>query len=281
MRLLLGLTAGVLTIGLAAACAPSDDDSQATKPAACDKGALPTVSKGVLTIGTDNPAYPPWFVDDKPANGKGYESAVAYAVAKQLGYPRNKVEWKVTTFNSVITPGPKKFDFDINQVSISADRAKAVDFSPGYYTVAQTVIALKSSPIAKATKVSDLKHAKLGAQISTTSYSTITDVIKPTKKPAAYNTNDLAKQALSNGQIDGLLVDLPTAFAMVSEIDDSTVVGQLPQTSGTPEQFGLVLEKNSRLTSCVGGAVGRLDANGTLKKLQAKWLENSGAPVLK
>ncbi|HVX45205.1 MAG TPA: ABC transporter substrate-binding protein [Mycobacteriales bacterium] len=281
MRLLLKVATGLLAVGItAAACAPAKDDSAAQKPS-CAKGKLPTVSKGTLTIGTDNPAYPPWFVDDKPANGKGYESAVAYAVAKELGYPRSKVTWKVTTFNSVITPGPKKFDFDINQVSISADRAQAVDFSPGYYTVTQAVIALKSSPIAHATKVSQLKDAKLGAQISTTSYSTITDVIKPSKKPAAFNTNDLAKQALSNGQIDGLLVDLPTAFEMVSEIDHSKVVGQLPQTSGTPEQFGLVLEKDSPLTSCVGGAVGRLDAAGTLKKLQTKWLENSGAPVLK
>ena len=172
-------------------------------------------------MGTDKPAYEPWFVDDDPTNGKGFESAVAYAVAEQLGFDKAEVKWIVVPFTNAYAPGDKKFDIDINQVSISDARRKAVDFSSGYYDVAQTVVSVKGSKIDGATTVAALKEAKLGAQVGTTSYTAITDQIQPTAKPAVYDTNDLAVQALKNGQIDGIVVDLPTAFYVsAAQLDD-------------------------------------------------------------
>jgi polar amino acid transport system substrate-binding protein len=233
-------------------------------------------------VATDSPAYPPWFVADKPSNGKGYESAVAYAVAKQLGYSASQVHWVIASFSSVIAPTPKQYDFDINEVSITPARAKVVDFSTGYYDVAQAIVALKGSSIANATSIAALKHAKLGAQAGTTSFTAITDQIKPSVTPGEYPTNNLAVQALKNGAIAGLVVDLPTGLYLASaELKGAKIVGQLPNV-GQPAQFGLVLTKGSSLTSCVSQAVDALRANGTLAKIQQRWLTTSaGAPVLK
>ncbi|MGC5032055.1 ABC transporter substrate-binding protein [Micromonospora sp. DT229] len=248
---------------------------------ACAKENLPTQTPGKLTIATDEPAYQPWFVDNKPDSGEGYESAVAYAVAEKLGYTRDEVVWTRVKFDSAIAPGPKTFDFDINQFSITDERKKAVDFSAPYYLVRQTVIALKSSKIAGKTSLADLRDAKLGAQVGTTSYQAITDLVKPTQQPQVYNSNDDAKKALQNGQLDGLVVDLPTAFYITAaEIEDAVIVGQLPQV-GTPETFGLLLDKDSPLTGCVSNAVGQLSADGVLKELEQRWLAQvAGAPEL-
>ena len=254
----------------------------ATASNAATSGSLNTLNKGFLTIGTDDPAYTPWFDNNKPANGKGFESAVAYAVAKELGYPAAKVKWVKAPFNTVIQPGKKSFDFDINEVSITPERAKAVDFSTGYYDVAQALITTTKSKIAKAKTIADLANAKLGAAVGTTSYTTITGVIKPKAKPAVFDTNDIATQALINGQIDGLVLDLPTAFYVAAaSLKNGLIVGQFTPKSGS-EQFGLVLSKGSALTKSVSAAVDALRANGTLKKIAAKWLANTaGAPVLK
>ncbi len=243
---------------------------------------LKTLNKGFITIGTDDPAYTPWFDSNTPSNGKGFESAVAYAVAKQLGYPASKVKWVKAPFNTVIQPGKKAFDFDINEVSITPERAKAIDFSTGYYDVAQALITTTKSKIAKAKTIADLSNAKLGAEVGTTSYSTITDVIKPKAKPSVFDTNDVATQALINGQIDGLVLDLPTAFYVAAaSLKNGLIVGQFAPKSGS-EQFGLVLSKGSALTKSVSAAVDALRANGTLKKIAAQWLSNTaGAPVLK
>lgn len=240
------------------------------------------IKAGVLTIGTDDPAYGPWFDNNTPSNGKGYEAAVAFAVAAKLGYSADKVNWVKVPFNKVIQPGCKDFDFDINQVSITDERKKAVDFSSGYYDVSQAVITVKGSKIAKAMSIADLKGAKLGAQVGTTSYSTITDVIMPTQAPAVFDTNDVAKQALANGQIDGLIVDLPTAFYITAvDLKDGLIVGQFPAKAGG-EQFGLVLSKGSKLTKDVTAAVDALRADGTLAKIADQWLASTvGAPVLK
>ena len=254
----------------------------AGQPGSCTPATMHTQSSGTLTVGTDSPAYEPWFANNKPSNGKGFESAVAYAVAKQLGYSANQVKWIVAPFNSVVAPTPKKFDFDINEVSITAKRAKVVDFSTGYYDVAQAVVALDSNKYANATSIAGLKGAKLGAQKGTTSFDAINNVIKPGPTPLEYPTNDLAVQALKNGSIDGLVVDLPTGlYVTAAQVSKSKIVGQLPVT-GQPEQFGLVLDHQSSLTSCVSQAVNALRANGTLKRLQQKWLTTSaGAPELK
>jgi polar amino acid transport system substrate-binding protein len=240
-----------------------------------------TQTPSELTVATDSPAYPPWFIHDKPSNGKGFESAVAYAVAKQLGYPRSKVKWVVAPFNSVIAPTPKHFDFDINEVSITPQRAQAVDFSSGYYDVAQAIIALKTDKYANAKSIAALRGAKLGAQQGTTSFDAITNDIKPTTKPYEYPTNILAVQALRNGTIDGLVTDLPTALYMTAaQVKDSKIVGQLP-VHGKPEQFGLVLDKGSSLTPCVTQAVNALRKDGTLAKINQRWLTSAaGAPVL-
>ncbi|MFC8345571.1 ABC transporter substrate-binding protein [Streptomyces sp. NPDC057280] len=281
--------ATIALLATAVGCAPQPEDDAAAKPsgsttgAACAKGKLATKTSGKLTIATDEPAYEPWFKDDKPANGKGFESAVAYAVAERLGYDKSAVVWQSVPFNKAFAPGEKTFDFDINQVSISAERKKAVDFSSGYYDVRQAVIALKDSKAAKATSIADLKGLKLGAQVGTTSLNYIEDVVKPTREAAAYAKNDQAKSALKNGQVDAIVVDLPTAFYITAaEVTDAKIVGQFENQGGTPEQFGLVLDKGSALTSCVTGAVDALRKDGTLAKIEKQWLSDAvDAPVLK
>ncbi|MEV7187480.1 ABC transporter substrate-binding protein [Kitasatospora sp. NPDC093102] len=286
----LPIAALVAAAAVLTACAPQDSKSDAASGASgsagsaagCAPGALATRTAGTLTVGTDKPAYDPWFSDDKPENGKGFESAVAYAVAEKLGYPKEKVSWVVAPFNKATSPGAKDFDFDINQVSISDERKQAVDFSSGYYDVRQTVIALKNSKAAGAKSIADLKDTKLGAQVGTTSLETITDTIKPNTRPAVFDSNDLAKAALKNGQIEALVVDLPTAFYITgAEVPEAQVVGQF-ETAAKAEQFGLVLDKGSKLTGCVSQAVDALRTDGTLAKLEKQWLSDAvSAPVLK
>jgi polar amino acid transport system substrate-binding protein len=275
----------LLLAAAAAACAPQESGGTAATAssgaAACDKATLKTVKAGGLTLATDDPAYPPWIVDNKPDTGEGFEGAVAYAVATKLGYSAGEVSWVRVPFNNAIAPGPKNFDFDINQFSISDERKKAVDFSSPYYDVRQTVITVKGSPIAGATSLAALKKARLGAQVGTTSYQALTTVIAPDAKPLVYNNNDDAKKALENGQVDGIVVDLPTAFYITSaELDNGVIVGQLPK-SAAAEQFGLLLDKGSALTACVSRAVDALRADGTLAQLEQKWLaQTAGAPEL-
>jgi polar amino acid transport system substrate-binding protein len=282
------IAASLTLVGLlaAAGCSPTDSktDSPAVSaaPNACDKSKLSLLTPGTFTVATDNPAYEPWFSDNKPSNGKGYESAVAYAVAKQLGFQPAEVKWVTASFNNVVTPGRKNFDVDINQVSISEKRKQAVDFSTGYYDVAQSVVTYRGSKIANASSLADLKGAKLGAQVGTTSYATITNTIKPSQKPSVYDTNDLAVQALKNKQIDGIVVDLPTGFYMsAAQLGNGKIVGQISSGS-SPEQFGFVLTKGSKLTPCVSKAVDALRSDGALARLQQQWLATAGgAPELK
>jgi polar amino acid transport system substrate-binding protein len=276
-----------------AACAPTDEADTGTDSGSeasgsespdaeqCTPDTMETVTAGTLTIATDDPAYEPWFVDNDPTNGEGYESAVAYAIAEELGYTAEQVTWVKVPFNKVVQPGPKDFDFDVNQVSITEARRKAVDFSSGYYDVVQTVITNKGSAIDGATSLADLADAKLGAQVGTTSYTAITDQIQPSQEPAVFDTNDQAVQALKNGQIDGIVVDLPTAYFMTAvQLDDGMIVGQLPLPDGEPEQFGAVLVKGSPLTDCVSGAVDTLREDGILDQINQEWLAQQGAPEL-
>jgi polar amino acid transport system substrate-binding protein len=296
-RSLAVLAAAGLATALAA-CAPADDtdtagatdDAAPTETAAatddlaasCTPENLATLTAGTLTIATDEPAFEPWMVDNDPTNGEGFESAVAYAVAEQLGYTEDEVEWVRVPFNAAIQPGPKNFDFDINQFSITEKRKKAVDFSSPYYDVQQAVIAVRGTPGAQAATLEDLQDLQLGAQVGTTSLDAIEQTIQPTTQPLVYNNNNDAVEALNNGQIDALVLDLPTAFfATAVQVDRGVIVGQLPPVEGTPEQFGLVLDKDSPLTECVSFAVDTLREDGTLAELENTWLADvAGAPVL-
>jgi polar amino acid transport system substrate-binding protein len=284
-------TAALAVAALAlAGCAPASSSggskaastgSGSPTTSVCTPANLQTKTAGTLTIATDEPVYEPWFVDDKPTNKKGFESAVAYALAEKLGYADSQVKWVRAHFDDVISPTPKKFDFDINEFSITDARKKVVDFSTGYYDVTQAIVTVKGSKIAGDTTLASLQGAKLGAQKGTTSYDVIGSVIKPTQAPAVFNTNDLAVQALKNHQIDGLVVDLPTAlYIAAAQVKGGVVLGQF-DSPGTAEQFGLLLEKGSSITTCISQAVDALDTAGTLKQLETQWLTASaGAPVL-
>jgi polar amino acid transport system substrate-binding protein len=259
---------------------------------ACAHNNLPVVTPGKLTIGTDNPAFPPWFgggttkgspwkIND-PSTGKGFESAVSYAVAKRLGFQPAAVVWKYVPFSRSFAPGHKPFDFDINQISYTPQRAKVVDFSDSYYNVNQAIVVNDGTKIASAKSLAALKPFKLGAQLGSTSYGTIKNVIGPSKQPAVFPTSAGPVEALKNKQIDGLVVDLPTAFyATAVQVPHSKVLGQLPSPAGG-EHFGMVLAKGSGLTSCINAALTTLRTDGTLARLQDRWLARAtGAPVLR
>jgi polar amino acid transport system substrate-binding protein len=292
LRVRKALTVLVLAAGLllAAGCGSDDNESAGgtTEPtASCDKASLDLVNSGQLTIGTDNPAFPPWFEGTKEFDPwdptteptkKGYEQEVAYGIAKELGFTDDEVKWTVVPFNQSFRPGPKKFDFDINQISYLPERAKAVDFSDSYYDVEQAVVTVEGSKIADAKSVADLKDAKLGAQIGTTSLEMIGSTIEPSSEASVYDTNNDAISALKAKQIDGIVVDFPTALYMANvQLDNGKVVGRLP--AGEGEYFGVVLEKDSGLTECVNEAIATLREDGTIDQLEQKWLAG-GAPVL-
>jgi polar amino acid transport system substrate-binding protein len=289
------LLAAVLILAalVVAACGSNDNGSSssssgastaAATPAAdtsCQKANLSLVNAGQLTVATDKPAYPPYFVDDKPSNGQGYESAVAYAIAKQLGFTPAEVKWMVEPFNSSYAPGPKKFDFDVNQISISPARAKRVDFSKPYYTAPQAVVALNKSGAAKATSLAELKTTKLGVQIGTTSLDATTATIQPSAQPQVFNDSNDVVRALKTGRVEAVVVDLPTAFYLTAaQVPNSKIVGQFDAPGG--DTWGALLQKGSKLTPCVSGAIDKLSASGELKKVEAKWMgAAAGAPVLR
>ena len=283
--LAVGLT--VLALGLAAT-ATGGPSAPAAIPG-CAKASLNLVEEGRLSLATDNPAFPPWWGGapkkpwevSNPASGKGYESAVAYAVAKQLGFSKGQVTWRAVPFSNSFRPGDKPFDFYMAQVSFAPERARNVSFSNSYYFVNQAVVANAGTPISRVKTVAGLRPYKLGAQVGTTSYGYITRFIRPSQSPAVYDSNNDAISALNAGQIDGIVVDLPTAFFVVAvQLDDGTIVGKLPQR-GPRERFGMVFEKGNPLVKCVNRALNRLWANGTIKGLQRKYLAQAGAPDLR
>jgi len=257
--------------------------SASASPDACAKDSLAVVTPGKLTIGTDNPAYPPYFAENAdgsktdpwelgdPTNGQGFESAVAYAIAEQLGFAKEEVTWVVVPFANAFAPGPKEFDFDLNQVSYKAERAETADLTEGYYFGHQSLVVLENGPLATVTSIAALKDYIFGAQVGTTSYDAITEVIAPTKDPQVFDSNDAAIQALGQGSIDGVVVDLPTAdFITNVQLEGSKIVGQFE--GGTPEYFSAVLAKGSALTECVSGAIASLTADGTLDRLASEFL---------
>jgi|SRR6185312_351070 len=264
---------------LLAGCGSSKDETTATATA-CTPDKLPTKTAGTLTVATDKPAYPPYFEDDEPANGEGFESAVAFAIGKQLGYAPAKIKWTVEPFNSSYAPGPKDFDFDVNEISITPPRAKVVDFSSPYYTANQAVVALKSSDAAKATSIADLQDARIGVQIGTTSLSAVEEVIDPSSKPEVFNSSNDVVTALKNEQIDAVVVDLPTAlYITAAQVPTATVAGQFAAPGG--DEWGALLAKGSPLTACVSAAVETLRDSGELGKITKRWMSDAaGAPEL-
>ena len=304
--------AAVLVAACSAGASPSPTPTETTAPSiapsasvevapsptadACAKDSLTLVSAGKLTLGTDNPAYSPYFLprdggnkppwdtefSGDPTTGTGFESAIAYAVADKLGFTKDEVAWTPVKFDTSYAPGPKSFDFYLAQVSYKPERAQAADLSDGYYFLNQSLVAVGGTPIAAAKSIADLASYQFGAQAGTTSYDTIVNVIKPTKEPRVYDSNDAAITALNNKQIDGLVVDLPTAFYVTAaQMDNGVIVGQFPPTGGEQEHFSLVLARGSALTACVNGALAAMKADGSLGAITKEWMsDKASAPVI-
>jgi polar amino acid transport system substrate-binding protein len=290
---------------LAAACAeetppsdgatPTESPAEAMTAAACaESHASDFFEEGVLTVGTDVPAFQPWVAGTgeegawegvpnegtgNPYSGEGYESAVAYAIAEEMGFGEDQVTWTVVPFNNSYAPGPKEFDFDINQVSVTPEREGGATFSDGYYDVSQALVVNKGTPIADATSIADLKTYQLGVQIGTTSLDIVNEVIQPDRQPRVFDRSVDVIQALNNEQIDGYVVDAPTAYVnvLIGQAKNGVVVGQFPEQG---EQFGLVFELDNPLVECVNIAIGALEADGTLQALQDEWLADLTYPVL-
>ena len=284
MALPLSRRAALFALGstvLLGSCTIASDGKNTPNSASASEGALKTVTPGKLTIATGEPAYSPWVENNDPASGKGFEAAIAYAVAGKLGFANADVVWVRSTFDAAVAPGAKDWDFNLQQFSITEERRNAVDFSSPYYTTAQAVVTLKGSPVSGATTVAELKSALLGAQTGTTSHRMLTETVAPTTAPSVFNNSQDTVQALKGGQVDAIVVDLPTALYLVAaELDGGVVVGQFADTSGG-DQFGLVLPKGSALTAAVTGAVDALRADGTLDSLTKTWLsETVNVPVL-
>ncbi|GAA3892770.1 ABC transporter substrate-binding protein [Leifsonia kafniensis] len=276
----LAVAAAAATVFALSACgATSGAETSAESTSGTGAG---YVTEGKLTIATGDPAYFPWVIGE-PESGEGFESAVAYAVADKLGFTNSDVVWVSSTFDQAIAPGPKDFDFNLQQFSITPERAAAVDFSSPYYETTQVVITTDASAAASATSIADLKGLLVGAQTGTTSFTDAEKLIAPTAGVQVFNTNDDAKLALQSGAVDAIVVDLPTAFYLTGvELDGGTIIGQLPESGAGGDKFGLVLAKDSSLTPAVTAAVDALRADGTLDELAATWLAgNADAPVLK
>jgi polar amino acid transport system substrate-binding protein len=233
-------------------------------------------AKGKLTVATDNPVYTPWFVNNKPSNGKGYESAFVYALAKTLGIARSGVVWVTEPFDSSYTPGPKSFDFDINEISYTPARAEAVSFSTSYYDVQQSIVALKTNPIVTKHTPKELKNYLYGDQVGTTGLAYINDNIKPTRSPRVYSTLDQAVLALKTGQIDAIVIDTPTGQYMATEQilgkGNKTIAAQVGQFPSVGEHYGLLFQKGNPMVSCVDTAIAAMKSNGTLSALASRWL---------
>ncbi|HTU95302.1 MAG TPA: ABC transporter substrate-binding protein [Solirubrobacteraceae bacterium] len=285
----------VLAAGLIAACGSSSSSSSSSSSAGtssaaaatgtssaaatssagggCSKSTLALHTPGTLTVATDSPAYPPYFEDNKPSNGKGFESAVAYAIAAKLGFSTSEVKWVTEPFDSSYAPGPKSFDFDINEISITKPREKAVDFSAPYYTNPQGIIVSTDSKYAHVTSLAALRGAKIGVQIGSTSLDATNQVIKPSSQPDVFNTSNDVVSAFKIHRVDAIVVDLATAFELISEIKHSTIAGQFTAPGG--DNWGVLLAKGSKLTPCVSQAVNALQSDGTLTALNKRWIASA------
>ena len=282
MRLRRSLAALTVAVLGAAAIVLATLPGTSVAAASCAKSSLTLVHHGQLTVATDTPAYPPYFENNDPANGRGFESAVAYAVAGQLGFGAGQVKWTVEQFDDSYAPGPKSFDFDINEISITGARAKAVDFSSPYYNDPQAVVVVKGSKYQHVTSLAQLRGAKFGVQVGTTSLQAVTSEIDPTQQPQVFNSSNDVITALREHLVDAIVVDLATGFYLTSgEIPHGVVAGQF-SAPGSGDNWGMLLSKGSKLTACVDQALSKLRSNGTLAAITKRWMQSgAGVPVLK
>ncbi|HEY6398283.1 MAG TPA: ABC transporter substrate-binding protein [Solirubrobacteraceae bacterium] len=257
---------------------PSGSSTQAAAPA-CTAASLKTLTPNTLTVATDTPAFPPYFENNKPSNGQGFESAVAFAVASKLGYSPSQVKWVVEPFNNSYAPGPKHFDFDVNEISVTPARAQVVDFSTPYFTAPQAVVVAKGSKYATATSLAALRGATLGVQVGTTSLQAVQSFVKPNSMPRIYNTSNDVVNALKVHQVEAIVTDLPTAFYITSaQVPTAKIVGQFSAPGG--DKWGALLAKGSPLTSCVDTAIGKLQSSGQLAQITTRWMGGASAPEL-
>ncbi len=281
------LTIVVLTLALvAAACGDDDAADGGGGDVSCAVGDLNLVTPGTLTVATGEPAFPPWVSGpsgdnfDDPESGTGFEAALVYALAAEMGFSDDQVTWVRTGFDEAIAPGPKNFDFNLQQYSITEAREEVVDFSDPYYVTAQALVAFPDSAVSGVTTLADLKDAKLGAQIGTTSLDFVEDVIDPDSAAAVYDTNVDAKSALEAAQIDGIVVDLPTAYYITAvEIEGTEIVAEFETASAAPDQYGLLFADGNSLVGCVNEALSTLRGSGALAALEDEWLVSAGGLV--
>ena len=276
----------VTTAALVFAACGEDENEASPEPAStaeaatCEKAQLELATAGTLTVATDKPAFPPYFIDDDPTNGRGFESAVAYAIADELGFTTSEVEWTVVPFNASFAPGPKDFDFDVNQISISEKRERAVDFSEPYYTAPQAVVAAKGSSVARAKSLEELADASIGVQLGTTSLDAVNEAIQPSEDPKVFDDSNAVVTALRQNQVDAVVIDLPTAFYLTAaQVPGAAIVGQFEAPGG--DEWGALLEKDSPLTPCVSQAITALRDSGELDRITQRWMGGAaGAPEL-
>jgi polar amino acid transport system substrate-binding protein len=254
---------------------PATTAVPAQDPATCARGK--TLTAGLLTVATGDPTFPPYVIDDDPGSGQGFEAAVSYAVAAQMGFSPDQVEWVRTTFGGALQAGPKDFDFNIQQYSITPKRSKSVTFSEPYYEANQAILGYTDSPVAKAATPAAIRDLRIGVAAGTTSLTFVTDILHPTNQPFIYNDNAAAKQALDRKQIDAIVADLPTALAIsTDEIEGTTVFGQFPPSPGTEgEPWGLLFAKDNPLAACANLALSALRESGALDEITVEWMSGS------
>jgi len=277
-----------LAMAVLAGCASDDSSSNnsspysaATTASNCNPQDLETFKDGILTIATDSPAYSPYFEDDDPTNGKGFEGALGYAIADQLGFSRSEVEWTVVPFNVSFAPGDKKFDFDLNQISITPKRAENVDFSMPYYSASQGVLVPEGSDLDGITSLDQLQDATIGVQIGTTAFDAVEEEIDPANEPKVFDNSNDVVTAFKQDQVDAIVVDLPQAIFLrdAGEVTNAVVAGQFEAPGG--DEWGALLGKDSALTSCVDQAIATLEEDGTLAEITKQWMsESANAPEL-
>ncbi len=267
---------------VAAACGGTDEGAGVDPDVSCEVGALNLVTAGQLTVATGDPAFPPWVGDgdadfDNPESQKGFEGALVYALANEMGLTDADVVWVRTGFDEAVAPGPKGWDFNIQQYSITEARDQVVDFSEPYYVTRQALVTFENSPYASATSLDDLKDAKLGAAIGTTSLDFIEDVIKPDSDPNVYDENVDVEAAMNAGQIDGLVLDLPAAYFVTAvQVEGSVIAGQFAEDAAAPDEYGMLFADGNPLVSCVNAALNTLKSDGVLQELEDEWLTQGG-----